>query len=196
MRIGQSYDAKVVSVTRIGLTYRLACNESEGFISGILYNAKEKRPFQKGDDIRVLCTSVGKAADFVITKEYIRPLLIFDMHGVLGERVPFEQRTRDGKRRFIRRPFVEDFIELCSQHFEIAVWSCGMKKNIDLKVFENKKLLFCWCQDQSTNLYPRVSRVSSNKVCVSDMVTPSWDDNDVSTAAFLEGAVAGLGAIP
>jgi hypothetical protein len=164
LAVGSSYDAKIVSVAKQGLKCRLTCNNSEGYISGITFNAQTKRQFNKGDIVRVIVTSITNTVELVLTKEYVRPLLIFDMHGVLGERVPFEQRGRDGKRRFIRRPFVEDFIELCSQHFEIAVWSCGMKKNIDLKMFDGKKLLFVWCQDQSTNLYPRVSSVSAHKV--------------------------------
>lgn len=98
-----------------------------------------------------------------LTKDYVKPLLIFDMHGVLGEREPFQK----GKpRRFIRRPHCEEFVKYCAERYEIAVWSCAMKKNIDLKIFNNIKLIFVWTQDESTNLYPYMSIVSDHKVSI------------------------------
>jgi hypothetical protein len=138
-------------------------------IGCIYFNAKEKRKFVIGDSIEVILTSTG----VFLTKEYIRPLLIFDMHGVLGERETYEKRSSSGKRRFVRRPYCEDFIKMCADHYELAVWSCGMKKNIDLTIFGNFNLLFAWCQDESTNLYPRTSIVSNYKVgnrCISKKI--------------------------
>jgi hypothetical protein len=122
-------------------------------IHGILHNAQTSQPFHPGDMIHLVITNL-QPLEASLTKEYVRPLLIFDMHGVLGEREPWEKRRKDGKRRFIKRPYCEEFIRFCSQHFELAVWSCGKKKNIDLNIFSGVKLLFVWCQDESTNLYP------------------------------------------
>jgi hypothetical protein len=166
-QLGSVYEATVTQITKKG---SLICHVAflsnktrEISIHGILFNAQTREPFHPGDVIHVVITSL-QPVEASLTKEYVRPLLIFDMHGVLGEREPWEKRRKDGKRRFIKRPHCEEFIRYCSQHFELAVWSCGKKKNIDLNIFSGVKLLFVWCQDESTNLYPRTSCVSEHKV--------------------------------
>mmetsp|Transcript_12108 Transcript_12108/g.18297 ORF Transcript_12108/g.18297 Transcript_12108/m.18297 type:complete len:482 (-) Transcript_12108:49-1494(-) len=167
IEVGMRYAGKVTSVTRNGLLCNIFDSSKSvcikhGLINNIFYNAKKSRPFVRGDDIEVIITSVDPLA-MALEKPYVRPLLIFDMHGVLGEREPYEQRSKTGKRKFIRRPYCVDFIQFCARHYELAVWSCGKRRNIDLSIFQGIPLLFSWCQDQSTNLYPRTSIVSSHK---------------------------------
>lgn len=167
---GQICEATVTQITKKGT---LICHLLQGkkireiSIHGIIFNAKTNAPFVSGDIVKIMITNVNPL-EASLTKEYVRPLLIFDMHGVLGEREPWEKRRKDGKRRFIKRPYCEEFIRFCANHFELAVWSCGKKKNIDLNIFSGIKLLFVWCQDESTNLYPRTSCVSSEKVSTFD----------------------------
>lgn len=133
--------ARVVSFKGTTLQCRLYSGE-EGSIHGISFNRQQGRNFRVGDNITVVVTSEDPL-QIALTKEYVKPLLIFDMHGVLGEREPFQK----GKpRRFIRRPFCEEFIKFCSERYELAVWSCALKKNIDLKMFQGVKLIFVWTQ--------------------------------------------------
>lgn len=170
-QVGSVYEATVTQITKKGsllchmtpLSKNTVPPRETITIHGILFNAKTSQPFHSGDVIHILLTNL-QPLDGCLTKEYVRPLLIFDMHGVLGEREPWEKRRKDGKRRFLKRPYCEEFIHYCSQYFELAVWSCGKKKNIDLNIFRGVRLLFVWCQDESTNLYPRTSCVSEHKV--------------------------------
>jgi hypothetical protein len=167
LEVGGIYEATVTQITKKRSLICHLTSVSKKFreitVHGIIFNAKTQSLFVPGDLVTLLITKITPL-EASLTKEYVRPLLIFDMHGVLGEREPWGKRQKDGKRRFIKRPYSEEFIQLCSNHFELAVWSCGKKKNIDLNLFHRVKLLFVWCQDESTNLYPRTSCVSSEKV--------------------------------
>jgi hypothetical protein len=138
---GNVFAAQVTDTKGVTLKCRLSTDQ-EGSIHGISFNRKEGRNFQKGDQVSVIVTS-KKPFQIALTKDFVKPLLIFDMHGVLGEREPFQK----GKpRRFIRRPHSQEFIRFCAERFEIAVWSCALKKNIDLKMFDGVKLIFVWTQ--------------------------------------------------
>lgn len=162
--------ARVVSFKGTTLQCRLSTG-AEGNIHGISFNRQQRRNFRVGDNVSVVVTS-EEPFQIALTKEYVKPLLIFDMHGVLGEREPFQK----GKpRRFIRRPFCEDFIKFCSERYELAVWSCALKKNIDLKMFQGVKLIFVWTQDESTNLYPYMSVVSEYKPLFLKELTSVWE---------------------
>ena len=138
---GQTFAAEVTDTKGNTLKCRLSSGQSNS-IHGISFNRKEGRNFQKGDQVSVIVTSENPFR-IVLAKDFVKPLLIFDMHGVLGEREPFQK----GKpRRFIRRPYSQEFIHFCAERFEIAVWSCALKKNIDLKMFTGIKLIFVWTQ--------------------------------------------------
>jgi hypothetical protein len=106
-----------------------------------------------------------------LTSEDVKPLLILDLNGVLGEREPYDINSPGALRKFRRRPWCDEFLQLMSQYYEIAVWSCANGKNITISLngaFQNNpniKLLFQWCSDEATSLYPRTSIVSSAKVC-------------------------------
>lgn len=165
MELGRVYEAKIIQISKKNT---LICQVStltgkirEICLTGLTFNAKTKRNFEMNEIIHIQCTSLTPI-QYTITKEYIKPLLIFDMHGVLGEREEFQHK----KRKFIKRPHCVEFIKLLAQYYELAVWSCGKKKNIDLNIFNGMKLLFIWCQDEATNLYPRTSCVSTEKVVV------------------------------
>ena len=138
-------EAKVIDVKGCNIVCKLTSSEHNdrvATISGISYNRKVRRKFKKGDEVHVIIVSEDPL-QVSLTKEYVKPLLIFDMHGVLGEREPYKK----GKpRRFIRRPFSQEFIHFCAELFEIAVWSCAMKKNIDLNMFDGISLIFVWTQ--------------------------------------------------
>jgi hypothetical protein len=158
---GPIVPAEVTSCKGTTLKCQLSSGE-QGLIQGISFNRKLGRNFRNGDRVEVIVMSQSPL-QIALTKDYVKPLLIFDMHGVLGEREPFQK----GKpRRFIRRPHCEEFVKYCAERYEIAVWSCAMKKNIDLKIFNNIKLIFVWTQDESTNLYPYMSIVSDHKVSI------------------------------
>mmetsp|Transcript_9994 Transcript_9994/g.15088 ORF Transcript_9994/g.15088 Transcript_9994/m.15088 type:complete len:473 (-) Transcript_9994:427-1845(-) len=152
--VGNVYDATIIDVKPQSLVCEVRCDEIttvQTNIRDMYYNAKEKRLFIKGDKASVIVTSTNPFR-VCLTKEYVRPLLILDIHGVIGDREPFNKNSRTG-RKFIKRPYFEEFLALCEEHFEIAAWSCAKKKNIDLDLFEKTKLLFVWSQGESTRCY-------------------------------------------
>ena len=135
-----------------------------GLVSGTFYNNKKKRPFQKGDKVQVFCIAKESNVELCLSPEYMRPLLILDINGPLGERTAFDVKDRKKKRTFIKRNHLQEFLSLVSEHYEVAIWSCSTRKNIELSLFDGINLVFVWCQEESTSLYPRTSFISPAKV--------------------------------
>ena len=138
--------------------------ERDGVVKNILYNAYLGRHFQKGDDVRVVCHST-RPLELFLQPEYVRPLLILDINGVLGERSSFDSKSPSSTRGFRTRRHYREFLAMCSAYFELAVWSCSRRNNLELSIFSEVHLLFIWSQEESTSLYPRTSVVCEAKVC-------------------------------
>ena len=49
------------------------------------------------------------------------------------------------------------FLDFCFRHFDVAVWSCGKLKNMELDLFDGRELAAVLHQDDSTSLWPRTS---------------------------------------
>jgi hypothetical protein len=196
-----------------------------GVINGVRFNRVENRRFQVGDVVRIYYKGLSSpknslqknipfknrqladAVVFSIDKMYIKPLLIFDVHGVLGERVPFEEALAksNGKkvvREFVPRPYCKEFLDFCFKHFEVAVWSSAFLKNMNLSMFDaaggkkKRSPLFVWSQKEITDLFPVMSFHKSTKpLHLKDISTvwatfPSYDssnslllDNDLEKGA-------------
>lgn len=155
----------------IGLYCKFGLNEfnifeKDGFIKNIIKN-KNNNFFRKGDIVEVICINKNPI-QLVLLPEYVRPLLILDVNGPLGNRAPFDGNL--GRRVFVTRKYTEEFLSLCSQYYEIAVWSCAKKNNIELELFSNINLYFIWSQEESTSLYPRTSFISPAKVIYLDFI--------------------------
>jgi hypothetical protein len=123
-----------------------------------------ERKFRKGDKVKLICRLNNLVSHkYFLCEEYVKPLLIFDMNGVLGDREPFRPKQ---KRRFFKRPHLEEFLEYCTQHFEIAVWSSCLEKNIDISIFGKfvDRLMFVWSSKQCTIVPNRTSHQSVDKV--------------------------------
>ena len=173
-----------------------------GQVCGVRYNRKECRSFQVGDIVHVHPYPANPQF-LCIDKKYIKPLLIFDIHGVLGERLPFQEGLsknmgRKVARKFITRPHCEDFLDFCFENYEVGVWSSALKKNLSLSMFGEKGRtpLFVWSQKEITDLFPIMSfRKSTKPLHLKDMSTvwtayPSYDasnslllDNDLEKCA-------------
>jgi hypothetical protein len=132
-------------------------------VSRIFFNNCEKRPFQKGDKITVHCVSKIPTVELCLTSEYVRPLLVLDINGPLGERSSYNPGEPSKKRIFNKRNHLQEFLQFVSEHFEVAVWSCSTRKNLELSLFAGINLVFVWCQEESTSLYPRTSFISPAK---------------------------------
>lgn len=98
------YEATVVEVRatfiKCALGSRVSMGEGEaiapgtlGRVAGVRFNRVECRPFQVGDVVHVYPHQMlpklpskkpGQLLSLAIDKKYIKPLLIFDIHGVLG----------------------------------------------------------------------------------------------------------------
>ncbi|GBG33282.1 mRNA cap guanine-N7 methyltransferase [Hondaea fermentalgiana] len=97
------------------------------------------------------------------------PLIILDLNGVLVNRPNFKDRGRHGpsgsRPTFTRRPFCDEFIHFCMEHFHVGVWSCGKSQNMEMELFDAYpgRVLFQWDQEKSTNEWPRRSVVSEAK---------------------------------
>mmetsp|Transcript_18982 Transcript_18982/g.35387 ORF Transcript_18982/g.35387 Transcript_18982/m.35387 type:complete len:628 (+) Transcript_18982:229-2112(+) len=166
---GESYEAKVIAVKQSSIKCQinelLVDNSTlqgglTGVIQGVRFNVQENRSFRIGDVVTVILLEVEPCVVLAIDKVFIKPLLIFDVHGVLGERMPFQQHSKT-PRRFITRPHCEEFLKFCFQHFEVAVWSSALLKNVTLTMFdmEGKKTcpLFVWSQNKITDMSPIMS---------------------------------------
>ena len=90
-----------------------------------------------------------------------KPLLVLDLNGVLCDRGTYA--TRDGKKKSVNRPGAARFVRWCYERFEVGVWSCAKKDNMELGLFEGRDLVMCWDQHHSTSLWPRTSTVSPQK---------------------------------
>lgn len=201
LMIGVTYDATVVehslascaiSVIFSGQHYKIT-----GEVNGVRYNLKENRSFQAGDLVKV---TILKLEPLILSmdKAFIKPLLIFDVHGVLGYRIPFQKNTFN--RAFITRPHCQEFLEFCFQHFEVAVWSSALMKNVTLTMFggsgEDNSPLFVWSQAEITDMSPIASfKKATRPLHLKDMRRvweryPSYDssnslllDNDLEKCA-------------
>jgi hypothetical protein len=173
--LGKVYHAKVNAVVNNKQVVKLYCKfgedggyfEKDGFVKSVLFSSYHGRPFQKGDDVQVICKSVQPLELFLLP-EFVRPLLILDINGVLGERTGFDPKNPNSQRGFRRRRHHREFLEMCAQYFEIAVWSCSRRNNMELSLFSGIHLNFIWAQEESTSLYPRTSVVSTAKVCAEE----------------------------
>jgi DNA-directed RNA polymerase subunit E'/Rpb7 len=79
--VGKIYVGKVVTVVRTRQVSGLYCRfgsshdcafEKDGFVKKIVFNAKNNRQFQKGDEIRVKCVSVPPQhpPELVLVRDY------------------------------------------------------------------------------------------------------------------------------
>jgi hypothetical protein len=170
--IGKTYFGKVWNVrskgNRLGIYCKFGENknqryELDGFIPKIILN-KFGEEYQHGDEIEVICLTL-QPITLALSPTYIRPLLIVDVNGPLGNRAPYEPNS---SRKFLRRKYSKEFLECCSRYYEIAIWSCAKRNNIELELFSEINLYFIWSQDESTSLYPRTSFVSPKKVWRTD----------------------------
>lgn len=212
-----AYDAVVVSVMPSHITCDI-CDTSQdkfancssgmiGKVDGIRFNRKENRLFQMGDLVQVYVQQ-KKPLVLSLDKQFVRPLLIFDVHGVLGERTPFHGGGKFNKksgttREFVTRPHCKEFLEFCFEHFEVAVWSSALSKNLALPMFRSgtgkNSPLFVWSQREITDLSPVMSfRKSSKPLHLKEIskvweLFPSYDsfnslllDNDMEKCAVSE----------
>jgi len=102
-----------------------------------------------------------------------KPLLVLDLNGVLCDRGTYA--TRDSKqKKSINRPHAASFVRWCYERFEIGVWSCAKKDNMDLSLFEGRDLVMCWDQRKSTSLWPRTSTVSPQKPLFLKEIESLW----------------------
>ncbi len=185
LRSGDVYPGVVDSVSTKGrmlISIKLL-NESPVLAEcnyNFYYNAKLNKPFEKGDEIKVICTQQSKGSfgsrnannnnnDEILikvcpTRDFVRPLVILDVNGVLGEREPYDPNSRSKKRKFQPRPFADAFLDFCKDRFELALWSCTSQPG-QLSLFPNLAdyILFDWNQDKATNMSPRTSAVGKDK---------------------------------
>jgi hypothetical protein len=163
-------EAVITKATQKGFFCRFAYSRdpsnrvTEGFVKDAVWNNLTKQKFKENDQVDVKCFQLGtNDFRFHLTEKYVKPLLIFDMNGVLGDREPFRAGH---KRKFVKRPYLDDFLQKFSQHFVFAVWSSCLEKNIDTSIFKKHKenLLFVWHSKQCTYVPSRHSCKSAEKV--------------------------------
>lgn len=128
---------------------------------------------------------------------------------VSGERMPFQEglsklQAQKMVRKFITRPYCEEFLEFCYKYFEVAVWSSALQKNLSLSMFSSdhgagkaaeggsKNLdrikvpapIFIWSQREITDLSPIMSfRKSTKPLYLKDLnilwaAFPSYDSSN------------------
>ncbi len=94
---------------------------AKGKVEGVRFNKEAGRYFVVGDAVTVRVLATQPELVLAVDKKFIKPLLILDIHGVLGEREPWTQtKSRKREREFITRPFCDEFLEFCFERFEVA----------------------------------------------------------------------------
>ncbi|KAL0911833.1 hypothetical protein M5K25_017757 [Dendrobium thyrsiflorum] len=99
-----------------------------------------------------------------------RKLLVLDLNGLLCDIVndyynSYRVEKKVGGKPFFKRPFCDDFLKFCFDHFHMGIWSSRRKYNVDsaldylLGEFK-QKLLFCW--DQSKCTYTGVKTIENH----------------------------------
>jgi hypothetical protein len=178
---GEYVEATVTSVERSSLQ----CIVSEGrdpivgTVNGVRYNLVEKRAFATGDVVRVRVQQLQPSVVMSIEKSFIKPLLVFDVHGVLGERTPFQKYSKK-TRKFVLRPHCEEFLKFCFKYYEVAVWSSALLKNVTLSMFSADKEdefspLFVWSQADITDLSPIMSFRKASKPLYLKELSRLWE---------------------
>lgn len=183
MEPGATYSAQVVEVRVRGPVVEVADRGRRGLVDGFRFNARERRPFEVGDRLQVICRGDNGAglASLCPAAEFVRPLIILDINGVLGAREAFNQKDPKRNRKFVVRPSALDFISFVSQLFEVAIWSCSTRQNLetDLRTLfadgGESLLCFVWDQDDSSNLWPRTSVVNSRKPLFLKELSRVWE---------------------
>ena len=77
-----------------------------------------------------------------------RTLVVLDLNGVLVDRKPYHTRNssssnhgNNGQHDYARRPFCDEFVDFCFRHFDVAVWSCAKKRNMELDLFDGRTVV-------------------------------------------------------
>jgi NLI interacting factor-like phosphatase len=89
------------------------------------------------------------------------------MYTYIGIREAFTSQSKS--RAFKVRSSAVAFVQFVCNYFEVALWSCSKKQNLDEDIeilfpgSNENMFLFRWHQDNSTNLWPRSSIVSKSK---------------------------------
>eukprot|EP00628_Pelagophyceae_sp_CCMP2097_P007724 CAMPEP_0184108750 /NCGR_PEP_ID=MMETSP0974-20121125/16542_1 /TAXON_ID=483370 /ORGANISM="non described non described, Strain CCMP2097" /LENGTH=250 /DNA_ID=CAMNT_0026411785 /DNA_START=24 /DNA_END=773 /DNA_ORIENTATION=- len=165
----------VVSALRIGESVRVLVTsvDDTGRITGVLARCTEGKALARAP--------AGSAA--AASK---RPLLVLDLNGVLCDRGSFRDRNdRNGKgapKRCALRPHALDFVSWCFEHFDVGVWSCGKRDNMELWLFDGRQVAFVWDQTHSTSLWPRTSHVSTEKPLFLKEIAKVWEQTFVQAA--------------
>jgi len=104
------------------------------------------------------------------------PLIILDLNGVLVARPSFRDRRRNVS--YTKRAHCDEFIRFCFEHFQVAVWSCGKRQNMEMDLFIHygDRVVFQWDQEHSTNLWPRTSVVSKEKPLFLKELGKVWEE--------------------
>ena len=117
-----------------------------------------------------------------------RKLLILDLNGVLGARVPYHMRSHSSS-KFQKRPHCDAFLRFCFDNFDVAVWSCAAREKMELFLFTEEQraaLRFVFHQKHSRNLWPRFSSVSSQKPLFLKDLAHSLPSHDLSRVLLLD----------
>ena len=92
-------------------------------------------------------------------------LLIFDLNHVLLHRIP-------ASLSFIVRPYAIEFIKKISEHFYLAVWTSGKRKNVSAMfeaIFNEVDTLFFWCQENCRSVPVQEEDSGQNGACGSSL---------------------------
>ncbi|KAJ8610097.1 hypothetical protein CTAYLR_007100 [Chrysophaeum taylorii] len=162
--------------------------EGDGFKGRALVRASSSvvvRSLREGEKVRVVVTGSdkqgrldAKLAPAKTRRESRgggaasgRKLVILDLNGVLCDRGPYKAR-RDA---LAVRPRAMEFLSLCFEHFDVAVWSCGKRENMEMSLFDGRSLVFSWDQSKSTSLWPRTSSVAAGKPLFLKELSKVWE---------------------
>ena len=172
VRTGSS---RVVSSLKVGETVRLVqpTMDNQGRVEARL------APYKSWREVRTTQEASSNRT------EGQKPLLILDLNGVLCDRGGFAGGRKSPDASPLR-PNALEFLSWCFERFDIGVWSCGKRENMEMSLFDGRTIVFAWDQRESTSLWPRTSIVSKEKPLflkeISKVWTRSFEKDDASTS--------------
>ena len=133
--------------------------EFYAIVKGFHHNRRTRSLFQLNDTIDLICTDYSPNEERVLnacpSPDFVRPLLILDINGVLGVRESYDASNQKKTRRFEVRPSTAAFLRFLRQRFEVAIWSAALPFT-PLCRHRNMALFYCTGVAAHTRIWYRI----------------------------------------
>ena len=122
--------------------------EFYAIVKGFHHNRRTKTFFKLNDVIDLICTDEAPNEEKVFnacpSPDFVRPLLILDINGVLGVRESYDSSNQKKTRRFEVRRSTAAFLRFLRERFEVAIWSVISSSSSSHGPYKHYIMLILW----------------------------------------------------